>query len=104
LRLSFEDQPEPDVFLHEGPAQRDASDGAPGLWAAVPDLAQPERALVVNVRNRRKVEVSLFRARGGAAILSGEAADALGVGGVAVPVRITALRREPRLDTTSGRF
>ena len=25
LRLSFEDQPEPDVFLHEGPAQRDAS-------------------------------------------------------------------------------
>jgi hypothetical protein len=105
LRLSFEDRPEPDVFLHEGPAQRDAPGGAPGLWATVPDLPQPERALVVNLGNRRKVAVSLFQARrGGATTLSGEAADALGVADVPASVRITALRSEPRLGTTTGRF
>ena len=107
VRLSFEDRPEPDVFRLEGPGTRDGPEGTAGLWTAVVGLKHPERGLVVNTRNHRKVVTALFTARAGtdpAIRLSNEAADALGIGDDPSPVSITALRREPRLDTTKGRF
>jgi hypothetical protein len=107
LQIRFEDKPEPAVFALEGPAVRDAPKGADGLWAAVAGLPRPERALVVNTGNRRKVVVALFAAPKGAAIpvrLSNAAADALGIGDAPEDVKITALRREPKVRTTGGRF
>ena len=104
VRIRFVDREAPAAFSREGEALRDGPDGSPGLWAAVRGLPRPERAEVVNLANRRKVIVALFNAgRTGADIrLSAEAADALRVTDTA-PVRITALRREPRIGTTKGR-
>lgn len=107
LRLSFEDRPEPDVFSREGQAARDGPKGSAGLWAAVVGLKRPERGLVENAATGRKVVVALFVAPAGAdpAIrLSNDAADAIGLGDAGGAVRITALRREPQIDTTKGRF
>jgi hypothetical protein len=98
MRISFDDRPEPGAFEREGPAVRDAPDGAAGLWAAVPGLPRPERARVVNLENRAEVTVALFRTAGGPIRLSHEAADALGIGGEPATVRITALRRLPQID------
>jgi hypothetical protein len=105
LRLRFEDRAEPAAFSREGLAERDAPDGAAGLWAAVRGLPRPERAEVVNPENRRKVVVALFSApRDGPEIrLSNAAADALEITDPSA-VRITALRSEPQIDTTKGRF
>ena len=83
---------------------RDDPDGAAGLWVAVRGLPRPERAEVVNTRNRRKVVVALFAAPG-----SGPDDPPLQRGRrrpritEATPVRITALRREAQIDTTKGR-
>ena len=107
VRLRFEDRPEPDVFSREGPAARDGAKGSAGLWASVVGLKRPERGLVENTATGAEVVVALFAAREGAepAIrLSNEAADAIGIGDAPAPVRITALRREPQIDTTKGRF
>lgn len=107
VRLRFEDRPEPDVFSREGPATRDGPNGSAGLWASVVGLKRPERGLVENTDTGAKVVVALFVAREGAepAIrLSGEAAEAIGIGNAPAAVRITALRREPQIDTTKGRF
>jgi hypothetical protein len=105
LRISFEERPEPGAFTREGPAVRDGPDGAPGLWAAVRGLPRPERAEVEDPATGATVTLALFAAPRGAPDirLSAEAADALGLDGPA-PVRITALRSEPVLDTTPGRF
>ena len=105
LRLTFEDRAEPAAFSREGTATRDGPKGAAGLWAAVRGLPRPERALVENTANGRKVTLALFAASGsGPDIrLSIEAADALGITDPAA-VRITALRSEPQIDTTKGRF
>lgn len=106
LEISFEDRAEPAAFTREGPAVRDRPDGATGLWAAVRGLPRPERAEVANPANGATVVVALFAAGGGAPDirLSNAAADVLGIGNAPAPVRITALRSEPVLDTTPGRF
>jgi hypothetical protein len=105
LRLRFEDRAEPAVFSRAGPAVRDRVGGVDGLWVAVRGLPRPERALVENEATGEKVVAALFAAsRGGPDIrLSNAVADALGIttGGA---VRITALRSEPRIDTTESRF
>jgi hypothetical protein len=107
LQIRFEDRPEPGVFTLEAPAARDAPKGADGLWAAVAGLPRPERALVVNSRNGRKVVVALFAAPKSAATpieLSNEAADALGMSDAPEVVKITALRRETKIAPAKGRF
>ena len=107
VRIAFEDRPEPAVFNLEGLATRDGPEGSPGLWVTVVGLERPERGLVENTATGKQIVVALFTARKGAnpAIrLSNDAADALGIGDVAATVDITALRREPRFDTTQGRF
>jgi hypothetical protein len=107
LQIRFEDKPDPEAFALEGEAVRDAPKGADGLWAAVAGLPRPERALVVNRSNGRKVVVALFAAPKGAANgirLSNAAADALAMGDAPAEVKMTALRREPEIRTTRGRF
>jgi len=106
LRISFEDREEPAAFAREGLAVRDRPDGAEGLWAAVRGLPRPERAEVLNPASGATVVVALFAAGGSAPDIriSNAAADALGIGDTPVPVRITALRSEPVVDTTPGRF
>lgn len=105
LRLRFEDQEVPGAFSMEGTAVRDRLDGAAGLWASVPGLKRPERALVENPATGRTVVVALYSGgRGGAVRLSGQAAERLGVEDRPVTVRITALRQAPQIDTTTGRF
>jgi hypothetical protein len=104
VRLRFEDRAEPQAFSRAGPAVRDRPEGAAGLWAAVRGLPRPERALIENPANGKDVVVALFAASGSPEIrLSNAAADALGITDTA-PVRITALRSQPRIDTTGGRF
>jgi hypothetical protein len=106
LRLSFEDRAEPAAFAREGLGVRDRPGGAAGLWAAVRGLPRPERAEVTNPVSGASVVVALFAAGPSAPDirLSNAAADALGIGARPAPVRITALRSEPVLDTTPGRF
>ncbi|MBP7242741.1 hypothetical protein [Amaricoccus sp.] len=99
LRLSFVDMLAPSVFDWTGPAVADA-DGAAGLWAVVPGLSRPERGRVALAGGAAHVDVALFRGgtgRNGAIRISAEAAEALGLGDGAARVRVTALRREPRL-------
>lgn len=105
LRLSFEDVAEPAAFSREGEGRRDPGDAA-GLWAVVADLPRPERALVVNLATGAEATVSLFRGGGAPSDirLSGEAADALGIGNRPVPVRVTALRREASIAPPRGGF
>jgi hypothetical protein len=105
LRISFEDAAAPAAFSREGPAVRDRDGGAEGLWAVVGGLPRPERARVVNLETGDEAVVALFAGPAGQPIrLSNAAADALGIGGRAVPVRVTALRSRPAIDTTGGRF
>ena len=105
FRLSFEDAPVPAAFSLEGPAVRDRAEGAAGLWAVVSGLPRPERARVANLATEAETIVALFAGRAGQPIrLSNEAADALGIEAGPVPVRVTALRSRPAIDTTGGRF
>ena len=105
LRLRFEDRAEPAAFAREGLAERDAPDGAAGLWAAVRGLPRPERAEVVNPENRRKVVVALFAAPAAAPRSASPTPPPTPSGSrIRAPVRITALRSEPQIDTTKGRF
>lgn len=99
LRLSYEDVLAPEAFAREGPAIPEPADGAAGFWAVTPGLPRPERARVENLRTGAATEVALFAGPGGpggAVRLSAEAADAIGLAAPG-PVRVTALRREPRL-------
>lgn len=98
MAFSFEDVLEPRIYSHAGPAVAEAEDAAPGLWAAVPGLARAERGRIVNPASGAKVDVALYRGRGATIRLSPEAAKALGVAGRAVPVQVTALRREPKVS------
>jgi hypothetical protein len=99
-RITFEDVQAPEVLDRRGMAIRDSDDGATGLWAAVPGLARPERAVAINLDTGAETEVALFSApRQTAAIrLSHEAADQLRVTDTPVEVRIVALRRKPAID------
>lgn len=99
LTIAFETVEAPEAFFRDGLAVADRADGASGFWAAVPRLPRPERALIVNPATEAAVEVALFAGGsvGAPVRLSGAAAEALGIGAEPVRVRITALRRQPRL-------
>lgn len=96
VEIVFDEVAAPEAYRAAGPASVDA-EGAPGLWAAVPGLARPERGRVA--RRGRSVTVALFAAPEGEAIrLSRGAAAAIGLGPEdEAEVTVTAIRREPRL-------
>jgi hypothetical protein len=105
LRLSFDDMLAPSIFDLTGPAMADP-EAAGGLWAVVPGLSRPERARILRLDGGASVTVALFRgptARDGAVRISAAAAEALGMGEEPAQVRITALRREPRLAAETPR-
>jgi len=96
LRIEIEEILAPQVFLIDGEARVASVDGPPGLWAAAPGLPRPERGEVLNLATGDTVKVSLFRASGRVISVSRAAAEAIGMVGTA-PVRLTAVRSEPRV-------
>lgn len=101
LELSFEDVLAPEAYLREGSAVAEPPDGAPGYWAVAPGLPRPERARVERLDTGAQVQVALYGGRqgpGGAIRLSPAAAEALALDGSRAQVRVTALRREPRIS------
>jgi hypothetical protein len=100
LELRFEDVLAPEAYLREGPAVAEPPSAAPGYWAIAPGLPRPERARVERLDTGAQVQVALYGGRegpGGAVRLSPAAAEALALGVGPAPVRVTALRREPRI-------
>ena len=96
--LAFEYAEAPGVYSREMLGRRDRAKGAQGLWAAVPGLRRPERAEIENLATGAKVTVALYSGgASGGARLSNAAAEALGIGAEPARVRITAVRREPKL-------
>jgi hypothetical protein len=104
FRLRFEEAAAPGAFSLEASAVRDRDGGAAGLWAVVPGLPRPERALIVNLETGAETVVALFAGGAGPVRVSNEAADALGIGAGPAPVGVTALRSRPSIDTTRGRY
>ena len=96
LRIELEEVLAPQVFRTEGVARVAGADGPAGLWAAVPGLPRPERGEVLNPASGATVTVSLFRASGRGIRVSRAAAEAIGLE-VDGPVRVTAIRTEPRV-------
>lgn len=96
--VTFDDADAPAAFSREMLGRRDRPKGAQGLWATVPGLRRPERAEIENLANGAKVTVALYSGgTAGEARLSNAAAELLGIDATPERVRITAVRREPRL-------
>lgn len=108
LGLSFEETPQPEIFVREGVAVRAGAGAAEGMWAVVADLPRPERAEVLNLSTGARATVALFQGsldgEDAEVQLSAAAADAIGVGEQPEVVRVTALRREPRLRERADVF
>jgi hypothetical protein len=98
MAFRFEDVLAPAAYARSGPAVSAPAKSAAGLWAEAPGLTRAERGRVVNPATGKSVDVALYRGRGATIRLSPEAAEAIGVGTRPVPVQITALRREPRVE------
>lgn len=100
VRFVVEPQTQPGAFDRRG-FGRAVAGGAEGLWAVVADLPRAESAVVSNLETGAEVVLALFRGPPGQGRediwLSAAAAEALGIDGRPRPVRVTALRREPRL-------
>lgn len=96
LRVEIEEVLAPQVFRIEGEARVAGAGGPAGLWAAAPGLPRPERGEVLNPATGATVTVSLFRASGRGIRVSRAAAEAIGLEGDG-PVRLTAIRTEPRV-------
>ena len=96
LRIEIEEVLAPQVFRTDGAARVAGANEPPGLWAAVPGLPRPERGEVLNPASGATVTVSLFRASGRGIRVSRAAAEAIGLVADG-PVRVTAIRTEPRV-------
>lgn len=105
-RITFEDQPVPQAFERKGEARRAASGTPGGFWGVVTGLRRAERAVVRNSATGAEITVPLFDGpTGGAAIiLSRAAADEIGLTDAPVTVTVTAVRREPSLQSTRNGF
>lgn len=97
IQLSYEHVLAPQVFSREGAAVADGPDGEAGFWAVAPGLPRPERGRVENLATGATIDVALYAGRGGAIRLSAATAEAIGIGPEPERVRVTALRREPRI-------
>lgn len=100
IQLSYESVLAPEVFSREGAAVADAAGGEAGYWAAAPGLPRPERGRVENLATGATIDLALYMGRGGRdgpIRVSAAAAEAIGIGPGPGRVRVTALRREPRI-------
>ena len=108
LQIRFEETAAPGVFSRRATARRDATEGTPGLWAAVPRLPRPESGRIENIATGATVTVALFAAPRNATVseirISSAAAEAIGMTGATAPVLVTAIRTEPRLSSAAEGF
>jgi hypothetical protein len=108
LQIRFEEQAAPGVFSRRTTARRDARDGTPGLWAAVPRLPRPESGRIENIATGDTVTVALFAAPRNANAseirISDAAAQAIGMTGATAQVLVTAVRTEPRIGAAAEGF
>ncbi len=98
-KLVERDVEAPDVFSTSEAGLWDGRPSLGGVWAAHPDVKDPERVIIRNQANGKFVIGALFRRErdipGPRVQVSSDAADALGMlAGAPVELNITALRRE----------
>lgn len=89
----------PEVFSETDKALWDGRPSLGGVWVAHTDVNDPERVVIRNAANGRKVIGALFRrerdSAGPALQLSSDAAEALGVvAGVPVELSVVAMRKK----------
>lgn len=98
-KLVERDVEAPEVFSTSEAGLWDGRPSLGGVWAAHPDVGDPERVIIRNQANGKFVIGALFRRErdipGPRIQVSSDAADALGMlAGAPVELNITALRRE----------
>lgn len=98
-KLVERDVEAPDVFSVTEAGLWDGRPSLGGVWAAHPDVKDPERVIIRNQSNGKFVIGALFRRErdmpGPRVQISADAADALGMlAGQPVELNVTALRRE----------
>jgi cell division septation protein DedD len=98
-KLVERDVEAPEVFSTSEAGLWDGRPSLGGVWAAHPDVGDPERVIIRNKANGKFVIGALFRRErdipGPRIQVSSDAADALGMlAGAPVELNITALRRE----------
>lgn len=98
-KLVERDVEAPDVFSKTEAGLWDGRPSLGGVWAAHPDVKDPERVIIRNQSNGKFVIGALFRRErdmpGPRIQVSADAADALGMlAGQPVELNVTALRRE----------
>ena len=98
-KLVERDVEAPDVFSKTEAGLWDGRPSLGGVWAAHPDVTDPERVIIRNQSNGKFVIGALFRRErdmpGPRIQISADAAEALGmIAGQPVELNVTALRRE----------
>lgn len=98
-KLVERDVEAPEVFSSSEAGLWDGRPSLGGVWAAHPDVGDPERVIIRNQSNGKFVIGALFRREreipGPRIQVSSDAADALGmIAGQPVALNVTALRRE----------
>ena len=114
VKLVERDIEAPDVFQVTEAGLWDGRPSLGGVWAAHPDVRDPERVIIRNTSNNKFVIGALFRKErdtpGPRVQLSSDAAAALGmIAGQPVNLNVTALRREevkqaPPVPTTKTKL
>ncbi|WP_372884928.1 SPOR domain-containing protein [Shimia sp.] len=105
-KLVERDVEAPDVFSVSEAGLWDGRPSLGGVWAAHPDVSDPERVIIRNLSNGKFVIGALFRRErdmpGPRVQISADAAAALGMlAGQPVELNVTALRREEVPDETA---
>lgn len=106
-KLVERDVEAPDVFSVTEAGLWDGRPSLGGVWAAHPDVSDPERVIIRNQSNGKFVIGALFRRErdmpGPRVQISADAAAALGMlAGQPVELNVTALRREEVPDETAS--